>query len=105
MPKATTSSRAASSDSTTSGVDRVASAGRLATPAVRCDELGGDVRPEDDEDRPEPRHDRVYEDLAIKFFLHFLEIAKAMTSIAGSGVGLWDEREEFYFDCLVDPEG
>ena len=27
-------------------------AGRLATPAVRCDELGGDLRPEDDEDRP-----------------------------------------------------
>ena len=51
------------------------------------------------------RHDPVYEDLATKFFLHFLEIARAMTSIAGSGVGLWDEKDEFYFDCLVSPEG
>ena len=51
------------------------------------------------------RHDRVYEDLAIKFFLHFLEIAKAMTSVAGTGIGLWDEKDEFYFDCLVGPDG
>ena len=51
------------------------------------------------------RHDRVYEDLAKKFFLHFLEIARAMTSVADSGIGLWDEHDEFYFDILVDPEG
>lgn len=51
------------------------------------------------------RHDRVYEDLACKFFLHFLEIAKAMTSVAHSGTGLWDEQGEFYFDVLADPEG
>ncbi len=50
------------------------------------------------------RHDAVYEDLACKFLLHFLEIAKAMTSVAHSGTGLWDEQGEFYFDVLVDPE-
>lgn len=51
------------------------------------------------------RHDAVYEDLACKFFLHFLEIAKAMTSVAHTGTGLWDEDGEFYFDVLADPSG
>ena len=50
-------------------------------------------------------HDPVYQDLAGKFFLHFLEIAGAMTSVANSRIGLWDEKSEFYFDTLVDPKG
>jgi hypothetical protein len=50
-------------------------------------------------------HDPVYQDLAGKFFLHFLEIARAMTSVADSGTGLWDEDDKFYFDTLVDPDG
>ncbi|MDA1026996.1 MAG: glucosidase [Planctomycetota bacterium] len=50
-------------------------------------------------------HDPVYQDLAAKFFLHFLEIAGAMTSVANSRIGLWDEQSEFYFDTLVDPKG
>ncbi|MCH2161851.1 MAG: glucosidase [Phycisphaerales bacterium] len=50
-------------------------------------------------------HDPVYEDLASKFFLHFLHIAKAMTSVAGTGVGLWDDKDEFYFDVLADASG
>ncbi len=47
-------------------------------------------------------HNAVYEDIATKFFEHFLGIAEAMTSMggAGSGVGLWDERDEFYYDHL-----
>ena len=38
-------------------------------------------------------HNPVYEDIATKFFEHFLHIAEAMTNIGGdgSGVGLWDE--------------
>ena len=28
-----------------------------------------------------------------------------MTSVANSGIGLWDEQSEFYFDTLVDPKG
>ena len=38
----------------------------------------------------------VYEDIATKFFEHFLYIADAMTNIGGDGIGLWDEADEFY---------
>ncbi len=47
--------------------------------------------------------DRVYEDIASKFFEHFLYIAQAMNQI-GDG-GLWDEAEGFYFDRLRLPNG
>ncbi len=45
----------------------------------------------------------VYEDIASKFFEHFLYIAAAMN---GSGTkGLWDEEDEFYYDRLKLPSG
>ncbi len=47
----------------------------------------------------------VYQDLAIKFFEHFLYIAKAMMNIAGEGLSLWDEEDEFYYDVLHCPSG
>jgi hypothetical protein len=52
-------------------------------------------------------HNPVYEDIATKFFEHFLGIAEAMTNIGGDGkgVGLWDEQDEFYYDELVLPDG
>ena len=43
----------------------------------------------------------VYEDIATKFFEHFLYIAKAMYKVGGTG--LWDEEDEFYYDWLVLP--
>ncbi|MEM9487977.1 MAG: glucosidase [Myxococcota bacterium] len=43
----------------------------------------------------------VYEDLAIKFFEHFLHIARAMTDIASEGLGLWDSEDQFYYDVLT----
>jgi hypothetical protein len=49
--------------------------------------------------------DRVYEDIAAKFFEHFLYIAEAMTNIGGNGIGLWDEADEFYYDVLHLPDG
>ena len=49
--------------------------------------------------------DRVYEDIASKFFEHFLYIAEAMTNIGGDGIGLWDEADEFYYDVLHLPDG
>ncbi len=49
-------------------------------------------------------HNPVYEDIASKFFEHFLEIAKAMTRV-GRGVGLWDDEDEFYYDELNLPDG
>jgi len=48
-------------------------------------------------------HDHVYEDIATKFFEHFLLIAEAMTNIGGNGIGLWDEADEFYYDVLELP--
>ncbi len=47
----------------------------------------------------------VYEDIATKFFEHFLLIAKAMTDIGDSGVGLWDEEDGFFYDVLHLPSG
>ena len=49
--------------------------------------------------------DNVYEDIASKFFEHFLYIAEAMTNIGGGGIGLWDEEDEFYYDLLHCPDG
>ncbi len=45
----------------------------------------------------------VYQDLATKFFEHFLQIAAAMTDIAGKGIGLWDDQDEFYYNVLNLP--
>jgi len=50
------------------------------------------------------RQDHVYEDIATKFFEHFLQIAEAMTT-AGGGLGLWDETDQFYYDVLNLPNG
>ncbi len=47
----------------------------------------------------------VYEDMAIKFFEHFLAIADAMTKMAGKNIGLWDDEDKFYYDELVLPDG
>lgn len=50
-------------------------------------------------------YDRVYEDIATKFFEHFLYIAEAMTHIGDDGVGLWDYQDEFFYDVLRFPNG
>jgi hypothetical protein len=51
-------------------------------------------------------HNHVYEDIASKFFEHFLNIASAMAAINnnGQGVGLWDEQDQFYYDVLNLPD-
>ncbi len=38
------------------------------------------------------RHNRVYEDIATKFFEHFLHIAEAMNNMGDEGIGLWNEQ-------------
>src|SRR5215470_12356860 len=45
-------------------------------------------------------HNRVYEDIATKFFEHFLHIVEAMNNIGDEGIGLWCEKDEFYYDVL-----
>jgi hypothetical protein len=45
----------------------------------------------------------VYQDLATKFFEHFLRVADAMTDLGGTGQGLWNEEDGFYYDVLHVP--
>lgn len=51
------------------------------------------------------RHNPVYEDIATKFFEHFLHIAHAMTQLGAGGEGLWDEQDQFYYDWLHFADG
>ncbi len=46
------------------------------------------------------RENPVYENIATKFFEHFLGIAKAANDLGGKGIGLWDETDEFFYDIL-----
>jgi hypothetical protein len=50
------------------------------------------------------QRDHVYEDIASKFFEHFLQIAEAMDQCA-CGVGLWDDQDGFFYDVLNLPDG
>ena len=49
------------------------------------------------------RENPVYEDMATKFFEHFLSIANAM-SHGFAGQGLWDEADGFFYDVLHLPD-
>ena len=47
----------------------------------------------------------AYENIATKFFQHFLNIAAATNNLGGKGIGLWDEEDEFFYDILHTPGG
>ena len=46
----------------------------------------------------------AYEDIASKFFEHFLYIANAMNRMGENKTGLWDESDGFYYDMLHLPD-
>ncbi|MDO7845858.1 glucosidase [Hymenobacter sp. M29] len=46
----------------------------------------------------------VYQEMATKFFEHFLHIAEAMTRGGGGKFNLWDEQDQFYYDVLHAPD-
>lgn len=46
------------------------------------------------------RVDHTYDDLAVKFLLHFCSI-----SAAAEDLGLWDEEDGFFYDQLRSPDG
>jgi hypothetical protein len=50
-------------------------------------------------------HDSVYEDMATKFFEHFLYIAGSMESMSTdpAETGLWDECDQFFYDAINMP--
>ena len=47
----------------------------------------------------------IYQDMATKFFEHFMYIAGAMANIGGDGIDLWDQGDEFFYDVLHCPDG
>ena len=51
------------------------------------------------------RHDHAYEDVASKFFEHFLYIAKAMNDMGKEGASLWDNEDGFFYDTLHRRDG
>jgi hypothetical protein len=50
------------------------------------------------------QHNHVYEDIASKFFEHFLGIADAMANMYDDERGLWDEQDQFFYDVLNLPD-
>ena len=49
--------------------------------------------------------DDTYEDVATKFFEHFMHIAESLNKMGGGWSGAWDEKEGFFYDILVQPNG
>jgi hypothetical protein len=51
------------------------------------------------------KHDHAYEDVASKFWEHFIYIASAITSIGSDGIEMWNEQDGFFYDVLHLPDG
>src|SRR5271170_4662122 len=51
------------------------------------------------------KEDPAYEDVASKFFEHFVNIAHAMNDMGSEGLSLWDDEDGFYYDVLHLPDG
>ena len=51
------------------------------------------------------REDPAYEDVASKFFEHFVYIADAINSRGSERIALWDEEDGFFYDAIHLPNG
>ena len=51
------------------------------------------------------RENRAYEDVASKFFEHFVYICRAINNIGGEKIELWDREDGFFYDVLHLPNG
>ena len=51
------------------------------------------------------QYDPAYEDVATKFWEHFLYIAKAMNERGQGDISLWDEKDGFFYDVLHTEDG
>jgi hypothetical protein len=49
--------------------------------------------------------DPTYEDVASKFWEHFVYIARAMNHIGDDGLSLWNQEDGFFYDVLHLPNG
>ncbi|SMP29337.1 MGH1-like glycoside hydrolase domain-containing protein [Chryseobacterium profundimaris] len=45
-------------------------------------------------------YNKVYEEMAIKFFEHFLAIANSLANMGDECFSLWDDEDEFFYDAL-----
>jgi Glycosyl hydrolase family 63 C-terminal domain len=51
------------------------------------------------------KEDPSYEDVASKFWEHFLSIARAMNNRGDEEIKLWDDQDGFFYDVLHLPQG
>jgi hypothetical protein len=51
------------------------------------------------------RENSAYEDVASKFFEHFVYICEAMNNLGGAKIELWDAKDGFYYDVLHHDNG
>ena len=51
------------------------------------------------------QHDPTFEDVATKFFEHFIFIAESLNRIGHDWTGSWDDMEGFFYDILGLPNG
>jgi len=51
------------------------------------------------------KEDPSYEDVASKFWEHFLHIARAMNNRGDEDIRLWDDQDGFFYDVLHLPQG
>jgi hypothetical protein len=51
------------------------------------------------------KEESCYEDLASKFWEHFIRIAHAMSHRGHDGIGLWNQGDGFFYDVLKLPDG
>jgi len=51
------------------------------------------------------RENSAYEDVASKFFEHFVYICEAMNNLGGENIELWDQKDGFYYDVLHQEDG
>lgn len=51
------------------------------------------------------RDDPAWDEVATKFFEHFLAIAEAMETFGSDNISLWDEEDGFYYDAVVGSDG
>lgn len=49
--------------------------------------------------------DPIYQDIATKFFEHFLRIAYAMSHLGDEDYSLWDDEDQFFYDALHEAGG
>jgi hypothetical protein len=50
-------------------------------------------------------YNKVYEEMAMKFFEHFLSIANSLDNMGDECFSLWDEEDEFFYDALSSSDG